>query len=275
MGKLIEKLDRVGKSGGHRLGFTPSSAADTPGLAIVVAVAAADSDTAQAAVAQGADAVLLIGSSPKASKRSPEKRLKLEKSAPCGGDAAALAANESGPWDFAVVDLADPLEPMVEKPDVDVVLRLPSDAPEATLRTLEALPVDAVAVAGPGGALTLDGLVPLCRVAQATSMPVLALVAPEIGRASLLALRDAGAAGVIVDIAAGRADAVTSLRKTILDLPPKKAKRVRARPTVPLGLLTTDDAAYEDEEEDRHGQAPPEAGQLTGGGGIDDGNGDR
>lgn len=255
MGKLIEKLNRIGRSGGPRLGFGQSGGAGAPQLAIIASLDAADRTLAKAVVANGADAVVVSGSGAKAPKGPAAKKLGLNDAVPCGGGGRALEANPPTSWDFAVVTTDGPLEALVEATDVDLVLSLPSDAPDSMVRSLEALPIDAVAVPGPNHGLTLDALVPCCRIARATRKPVLAFVSVEIDRPSLLALRDAGAAGVIVDVAKGQEDAVASLRKRILDLPPKAAKKQSARLAVSLGLLsqvTGDEPVDEPDDEPDH-----------------------
>ena len=96
MGKLIEKLNRIGRSGGPRLGFGQSGGGGAPQLAIIASLDAADRTLAKAVVANGADAVVVSGSGAKAPKGPAAKKLGLNDAVPCGGGGRASGGAAAG-----------------------------------------------------------------------------------------------------------------------------------------------------------------------------------
>jgi hypothetical protein len=230
MGKLIDKLGRVGKSGGPRLGFGGASQNSEPGMAIVAALAAADPGLAKDAVAAGADAIVAPGASTGA-KGPLQKMLEVAEGVPCGLEGGSYAG-----CDFVLIGPADQAEAALTSPEVDVVLRLPGHAPDSLMRLLESLPVDAVIVEGPGKRLSVESLEALYRAAQATRKPVVAQLPLAAGAPVLQAVRDAGAVAVLVSVDKTSVSALKSLREAIGALPVKRTKASKTRPAVALGL---------------------------------------
>ena len=255
MGKLIDKLERMGKTEGPRLGFSASASSKPASMALVGVLPDVNQELAAAAVEGGADCLLVRRAGGKKSKASLAQALGVAESIPCGGEVAGSEGEDGAGWDFAVLEAADPLGPLLEAEDVDKALRLEADPPDSLLRALETLPIDAAILPEPAASLTLQALVPYYRVARATSKPILAYL-PAAGEPPLSALRDAGIAGVLVGVEnAAQAKALAQVRKAIDELPPKKAKAGRVRATPSLGLTAMPQPAEphveeEDEEED-------------------------
>ena len=253
MGKLIDKLERMGKTEGPRLGFSTSASSKPASMALVGVLPDANQELAAAAVKNGADCLLVRRAGGKKSKASLAQALGVAESIPCGGEVAG--SEEGAGWDFAVLAASDPLGPLLEAEDVDKALRLEADPPDSLLRALETLPIDAAILPEPAASLTLQALLPYYRVARATSKPILAYL-PAAGEPPLSALRDAGIAGVLVGVEnAAQAKALAQVRKAIDELPPKKAKAGRVRATPSLGLTAIPQPAEthveeEDEEEE-------------------------
>ncbi len=241
MGKLIDKLGRIGRAG-PRIGFGAANDSRDALMGIVAVLRSADAALAKQAVTQGADAIL-ISDHPggKRAKGPLAKLLGVGEGVPCGAEAPA--SSDAGPWDFALVTTGDALDGLLTAQDLDLLLRLPAGAPEATLRALEAMPIDGVVVEAPQGPLTLDALLPCYRAAAATRKPVLAQAPLTAGAPLLTALRDAGVAAVMVEVTEATVGSLAPLRQAIKELPPKRrAKGPKPRAMVPLGLAPAGDA---------------------------------
>jgi len=259
MGKLIEKLNRVGSTAGTRLGFGMGSDAKRPGMLLVARIDSQDEATAKAAVSGGAEAILVSQPSVKKAKTGLAKSLGIADTVVAGGYAAGAGSGEVARWDFAVVAPGDAVGVLADAADLDRVLQLPLEVADETLRALEALPVDSVAIEIPACALFLKDLVPIYRVVHATRKPVMAQVSIDADRPTLLALRDAGILGLITTVTKGSAKGLKALHQAILDLPPKKPRRGKGSATPALGLsghavgadehVHEDDGDYEDDED--------------------------
>ena len=217
MGKLLDKLNQVAASGGPRLGFAAGGEAARGRIAIVAVLASADEELASAALESGADALVVNG--------------KMGKDV--GGDAPVGAMGETG-GDFVVLTLTGDFGGALDG-DADVVLAL-ADTSDEVLRALDALPVDAVAVDLPASPVSLQDLLPLYRAARATQKPLLARMASPPGREALTAIRDAGAAGLIVEVSKDGVDGLAALRGEIASLPPKRRRGDGSKPSPSLGL---------------------------------------
>ena len=216
MGKLLDKLNQVAASGGPRLGFAAGGGEGRGPLAIVAVLA----DAAQAAdaVERGADALIVSGKS----------------GSGLAGGAPVGAMDEAG-GDFVVLTLAGALGAALGD-DADAVLALGADTSDEVLRALDALPVDAVAVDIPASPSSLQDLLPLYRAARATAKPLLVRTPAAPGRDALTAIRDAGAAGLIVEVAKDGLDGLAALRSAIAELPPKRRRGDGAKPAPSIGL---------------------------------------
>ncbi len=259
MGKLIEKLNRVGSTSGARLGFGMGSDAKKPGMLLVARIDTSDEATAKAATSGGADAVLVSKPSAKKTKTALAKSLGVADTVAVGGYAAVAGSGEVAGWDFAVVAPGDAVGVLADAADLDRVLQLPLEVADETLRALQALPVDSVAIEVPTSALQLKDLVPIYRVVHATRKPVMAQVSIDADRPTLLALRDAGIVGLITTVTTGDAKGLKALYQTVLDLPPKKSRAGKGAASPALGLsahaagadddVHEDDGDYEDDED--------------------------
>ena len=251
MGTLLDKIARTGNATAPRMGFSMPSTDRRAAMILIAVLDTPDSAAASAAVSSGADAVLVTQSAAKKSKARLSEQLKLADATPCG---APPSAGDPTALDFTVLDLADPIAAIQSSGDLDRILRLPTDLSAATLRTLEALPVEAFALPAPGEPLTLDRMLPYYRVSASTRKPVLATVPPTASRETLIALRDAGISGILVE---GSAKQIAALHELLLGLPVRKHRGEGSRHTVKLGLppyqepapVADDDGDDEDDEE--------------------------
>lgn len=215
MGKLLDKLNQVAASGGPRLGFAAGGDAGRGPLALVAMLA--DASQAADAVDRGADALIVSG-----------------KAVDVGGAVPVGTSDEAG-GDFVVLTMAGALGAALQE-DADAVLALGTDTSDGVLRALDALPVDAVAVDIPGSPSSLQDLLPLFRAARATAKPLLVRTPSAPDRDALTAVRDAGAAGLIVEVAKDGLDGLAALRSEIAALPPKRRRGDGAKPSPSIGL---------------------------------------
>ena len=216
MGKLLDKLNQVAASGGARLGFA-AGAGEARGQLAIVAVLA-DPARAADAVERGADALIMSG----------------KQDADAAGGVPVGAMDDAG-RDFVVLKIASALGTALDG-ETDAVLALDADTSDDLLRALEALPVDAVAVEIPASPSSLQDLLLLYRAARATGKPLLAWTLSPPGRDALTAIRDAGAAGLIVDVPKDGMDDLAALRSEIASLPPKRRHGEGSKPSPSIGL---------------------------------------
>jgi hypothetical protein len=232
MGKLVDRIERVQKSSGPRLGFAPVAASKKPGMLLLASIRSANAGLAQAVVQKGADGVLVL----ERPRGAVADALKLN-----GQTAVGVAWPEDGDaktaGDFAVVTASSPVASLIAAEELDVVLRVEDmDLPDAQVRTVEALPVDAVLLPAQSGPVTIATLIAYSRFTRSTSKPVLATVDGRADAGTLRALRDAGVAGFAVEVAdTAAAASVEWLRKAIDGLPERKPRR-RTRDSVMVGL---------------------------------------
>ncbi len=237
MGRLIEKLEKMQRSTGTRLGFGPATTVTSRSLAIVGVLASTDAKLAVTAVENGADALLVRSGGKKTAPNIPE-------GIPLGVERPSAEA------DFDVVEMSDPLTTRHEGADGDTLLLLDQHLPDEVFRTLEALPVDGYIVSGLAAPATYESMVGLYRVTRATTKPVLVRVETEVDASVLRALRDGGVSGVMVDVGnASQAKSLASLRKALDSLPAKKKRSGRGPATLPQGMPSGAPAAEEDDDD--------------------------
>src|SRR5260221_12499236 len=89
MGKLVDKLQQIGQGGGGGIGFLGRTRGQAPRpAAIVVTLRAADSAAAEAAIKNGADAIIITGWKPSTDLSALKSTLSAS-SALWGGESAA------------------------------------------------------------------------------------------------------------------------------------------------------------------------------------------
>jgi hypothetical protein len=132
--------------------------------------------------------------------------------------------------DFFVITRDAPLD-MPEDPETAKVLQVDDSLSDGLLRTVNALPADAVMVMGEEqgkGRLTWGRLMFLQRVAELLTKPVLASGPLAMSEHELQALWNAGIDGIVVPVAQGRETDLKTLRRTIdgLTLTSRQGKKL-------------------------------------------------
>ena len=247
MGKLIDKLERLQRTEGPRLGFGTSTATREPCMALVALLPDMDAELAAAAVEGGADCLLVRKAS---GQDNLAKALGVSESVPCGAEASGSEGADGAGWDFAVLGATDPVGSLLAADRLDRALRLDADAPESVLRTLESLPLEAILLPAPADNVTLETLMPYYRVSRSTSKPVLAGLASG-AEGVLGALRDAGVVGVVVSVdSVAKAKGLAATKKALEALPPKRSKRRGTQTTASLGLTIASTASNSSDDDD-------------------------
>lgn len=155
---------------------------------------------------------------------------------------AVTAARGAGA-DFVLLDERSSAEALAEE-KIGLVLRIGPDLSDAELRALASLPLDAVEVPPLEEPFSVRRALELRRLALLCQTPLLVEVAPDVTAARLQALRDAGAAGVVLD--GKHADRLAGLRESVLSLP-ARGRRREERGEALLPSLTAVPTGEEDE----------------------------
>jgi hypothetical protein len=100
------------------------------------------------------------------------------------------------------------------------------------IRASDALPTDATLLDLTGGPLTVERLITAYRIDGLVRKPLITVIEPEWGQDELVALRDAGAFGVLVRLPAPDG-AIVRLHDAIENLPPRKRPRPRGEAIIP------------------------------------------
>lgn len=256
MSKLLDLLQRIGDGSPAPLGFGAARAENLPGLALA-ALVTADHQAGVAAAAQaGVDAAILSGVSGAAALSELAQTLD---NATWGAYLPSLTEEEAqacqdGGADLVAFGLESPAAALTGESDLARLVSLAPDLSDRELRAVAALPMDCfvldlTAVVGPW---TLQDLVTLGSLSRRTDKYVLIQVSGAPGDKDLEALRDMGAAGLILDTAAVSAEELAVLKSKLLAMPrPRSRRRERLRATVPGSGFTPSRApAREDDDDD-------------------------
>ena len=255
MSKLLDLLQRISDGAPAPLGFGAARAGSLPGLALVGLVTA-DHQAGLASAAQASlDAAILSGLGGADGIKDVGA---AAVGVPWGAHVPALSGDEAQACcdagaDLLAFGLESPAAAIAGDDDLARLVSVPSDLPDRELRALAALPVDGftldmTAVAGPW---TLQDLVAVGSITRRTDKQVLVLVSGAPAKQDLEALRDMGATGLIVDLAAVSPEDLSGLKSALLDMPRPRRRRDRIRATVPSsGFSASRPPSREDEDDD-------------------------
>ncbi len=161
-----------------------------------------------------------------------------------------LPAGMTAGMDFVVFNSTQPISAFPDK-KTGKILTLDREMPDGMLRTVNALPVDAVLVDGEinNEAVTYQDLLNIRRLTGAISKPLLLKVEAGISSGDLQACWEAGVDGLVVEIAGDAAETLMKLRKIIDSLEfPDKNRKERLTPTLPR--IAPEPPKHEEEEEE-------------------------
>ena len=222
MSKLTDLLTRVTRGPQARMGFGPRSMDKVPPLVLLGAGSASDLKAEEAGQLDG----LLLSEQQPAS--SPAEGLVWGVQ---GNPAETTALRDAGA-DFVAFAPAETPASFLNDETLGKVLIVDPAAPDSMLRASDALPTDATLLDVSGGPLTVERLITTYRIDGLIRKPLITIIEPSWGEAELVALRDAGALGVLVRLPAPEG-ALARLHESIENLPARKRPRPRGEALLP------------------------------------------
>ncbi|MCC6418556.1 MAG: hypothetical protein IT429_10000 [Gemmataceae bacterium] len=245
MSDLQKRIGRVQRREGPRIGF--GAVTREQPRAMLLGVSVADAEAARAAVAAGADAVIVRGDVESAA--AVLGALREEKL--CAGahvetldDTGAERLRAAG-CDFVVSTLEGTAATAVDADKMGQVLAMSPDADDNTLRAVGSLGLDALFVDRAGLPTTLRGQLELVRLASFSGTPLLVTVAASATPAELRVLRDSGGV-MIVPPEGSTAEELQALVARLKAVPAPKRMRRDGQEMALVPSLPH--AAHEDEE---------------------------
>jgi hypothetical protein len=248
MSKLANLIRRVARVEPPALGFSAGKKKAPPTMIIVGL--AGDHWARAASESAGADVLLLAG-------RPREQDISDAANAfndrPVGAvigeaDGEALERLRPSGLDFAVLSTHSPASALLDE-DLGFVLQLKEELDDVQLRTLEGRPLDALFLEHDTHPFTIRKQIEFQRLSGLSRKPLLVPVRPSIEEGDVLALREAGASLLAIDLGdRGAGDALARLRETIDGLPPRRKPRNEEREVSILGAVRSHD--HEDDDED-------------------------
>jgi len=229
MSKLTDRIRRVLRVDSPPIGFGSAVRVSNPTLLLVGLLRSLDPEAAKEAVTGGSDTCLF--SVPDVKDQDVKRALGTLGEVSCGlhlrrvdGEAAAHLV-ELG-VDYVAFEPDGALATALLESDLGHVLSLEGDLPDVYLRTLEALPLDAILLPQWKGPLTVRQQMELYRISGLARKPLILPVWPQITSAELQMLREAAVVAVAAEVEGKTAsDTLASLRKLIDELPPRRRRR--------------------------------------------------
>ena len=242
--KFLERLDEIREGAPPRLGFGPSRGEKTPGMALVIDISNKISEHLESAVALTPAAIIIRSRygidvpGQDAEAMSLTAKVAGSRNIPWGGRTGSLSAADAealrqAGGDLVVFSENTKLDAAVSR-DLARILTLAPQMPAEDLRDINPLPIDAVLITIPGNPTqwTLQDLAAVTRITSRVGKHVLAEIAGAPAPGALEALRDAGIAGLVVDLSLGP-ETIAQLKTDLLNIPRPGANR-RSRPSAIL-----------------------------------------
>ena len=229
MSKFIERMERITQGGPVGMGFGAVRTEKSPGLALVGHVSQNHAAGLEAIAEIGLDAVLLAGIG------GPDDLKNLENSLPSLpwgvhqpslNEEDSLAYQEQG-CDLLAFSLADTSAAAVASDEVARVLYTAAGLEDRDLRGIASLPIDVFVlnVPGLGDTWLLPDLASIAMVGRRVDKFILVEVSKAPTAKDLEALRNAGVHGLVVDLDAMDAEAVSDLKTACMNMPRKRPER--------------------------------------------------
>jgi hypothetical protein len=259
MSRLGEKIRKSMRMESAPMGFgATATRTRTPSMLLLVQGPVAKMPQRGDLSDTGVDAVLLSLGDPERETREVEKWVKESGDVPCGAQVAsasgkaAAALKETG-VDFLAFDAEATSAEALLATELGYVLVLSGEPSDSFLRAMEPLRLDALLVPDWRPPLTVQGQLELQRLVLLSRTPLIVPVPLDVAPGELECLRDAGVAAVAVNAADSATwDRLTTLRRAIDELPPRRRRREeRAEALLPsVGKLAVHAEEEEDEEEE-------------------------
>lgn len=254
MSKLSQKIRRVTRVEPAPMGFGTASRARIATMLLVGLAPDRWTERASQAASQGIDILILGSGHGTPRERDVQEAVDAADEVVCGVQFDQAEQDTMDPLrqagiDFIVFQAERTGAAALLDEGLGYVLHLNQDLSDIYLRTLEDLPLDAILVPWPEGPLTVRAQMEFRRIAGLSRTPLLVAVPRPPDASDLQCLRDAGAAGVALDLSQrGSGEALPALRQAIDSLPPRRLRR--QEPAEPLLPTTAPPSAEEEEEEE-------------------------
>jgi hypothetical protein len=245
MSRFLKRLEQINSAAPAPMGFGAARGQRTPGMALVGLVSR-DYSAGIAAVADLApDAALLAGAVDAAAMK--QARRSLGEATPWGVRVGSLTdvdakAYADGGCDLLAFPLQSTTLDAVASDSIARILSLEADIELERLRALDSLPVDAflLTMTNITAPWTLRDLAAVAAVSRRVSKYILLEVSQPPGAAELVALRDAGVHGLVVDVASAPSGSLAVLKAALLVMPRRRlGRRERAIASLPGSVFPT------------------------------------
>lgn len=253
--KLGERIRRALQANAKPMGFAAVARAQNPSLLLAASFSTPAADDAARALAQGADTCLFGVGDIKSSDM--DAMVKATGDAPLGVwpqrlDREVVEKLSGTGVDYVLFSPEAAAATALLESDLGYVLTYEGDLADIHVRTLQALPLDAVFLRHWQQPLTVRGQMELIRVASLSNRPVMLTVPPDIELKELESLRDSGVVIAALDgDQKGALDALPTLRRAVDALPARRHRREEhPEALVPRAEPAAPSADEEDEEDD-------------------------
>jgi hypothetical protein len=258
MSKLSECIRRALRVDSPPMGFGAATRVSNPSLLLTALLPSLSPEAAKEAIARGADTCLFAASDAK----DPELKEIVEAlgEAPGGLHLRRLDRETATHlaqlgMDHAAFEPETALATALLESDLGHVLSLESDLPDIYLRTLEAMPLDAILLRHWKGPLTVRQQMELQRISGLARKPLILPVPPNVTADELQMLREAAVIAVAVEGDNKAAfETLASLRKVIDELPSRRRRREEhgeaILPHIAEAAATASEEGEEEEEEE-------------------------
>lgn len=231
MSKFIDRLHEISQGTPVRLGFGATRRQRTPGMALIAQVSQDHAKGVSVVATLSPDAALISGIDGAQSVKEQSASLS---GIPWGArvtslsESEALAHHENGS-DLLAFGLSNTSAVAVSSDEVARILCIDTgvDVDEEDLRTLGALPVDALLLnlTDHSGPWMLQDLARVGAVSRRVSKFILLEITEAPSAKELESLRDIGVNGLLLDVARVSADELAALKSALLDMPRPHANR--------------------------------------------------
>jgi len=251
MSQLQKMIARLSKPQGPGIGF--GVAAREKPRQMLLAVLAADVNTAKALLAAGADVAIACATDAQAVKSLIEGL--AGKDTVLGAwvsaiDAAGAEALQAAGCDFVISTLDGTAADAVDSEKMGIVVAVEGAPEDSTLRALGPLGLDGLFVEHrSGGGMSLAGQLELVRLSSFSGSQLLVTVSPDASLAELRVLRDSGGA-VVVTPEKTTADQVKALVERLKALPPPRKPKHEGQEMALVPSVSSSYVEGEDGEEE-------------------------
>lgn len=255
MSRFLKRLEQISSAAPAPMGFGVVRGQRTPGMALVGLVSRDYLTGIPAVGALAPDAALLAGAVDGAAMK--QARQSLGEATPWGVRVSSLTdedakAYSDGGCDLLAFTLQSTTLGAVASDNIARILSIEADIELERLRALDSLPVDALLLpmTNVTGPWTLEDLAAVAAVSRRVSKYVLLEVSRPPGAAELVALRDAGVHGLVIDLAPAPSGSLTDLKASLLNMPRRRpARRERAAALLPGSAFTSVEPPSHEEPE--------------------------